>query len=44
MKKRGPETEHTHDEDLEAQFAVEATPGALPYARSNQHRPRRKPA
>lgn len=41
--KRGPETEHTHEEDLQAQFAVEATPGALPFVRSNQTRRRRKP-
>lgn len=38
---RGPETEHTHPEDQEAQFAVEATPGALPLVRSEQSRPRR---
>lgn len=44
MKKRGPETEHTHEEDLQAQFAVEATPGALPFVRSHQSRPRRKAA
>lgn len=44
MKKRGPETEQTYPIDQEAQFAVEATPGALPFARSNQHRPRRKAA
>lgn len=44
MTKRGPETEHTYPVDQEAQFAVEATPGALPFARSNQIRPRRKAA
>lgn len=42
--KRGPETEHTHVEDIEAQFAVEATPGSLPFVRSHQSRPRRKAA
>lgn len=42
--KRGPETEHTYPIDQEAQFAVEATPGALPFVRSNQTRPRRKAA
>ena len=41
---RGPETEHTHEEDLQAQFAVEATPGAHPFVRSHQCRPRRKEA
>ena len=39
--KRGPETEHTHPEDQDAQFAVEETPGALPFVRSYQSRPRK---
>jgi hypothetical protein len=40
--RRGPDTEYTYPVDQEAQFAVEETPGALPFARSNQVRPRRK--
>ncbi len=44
MTARGPATEHTYPVDQEAQFAVEATPGALPFARSHQSRPRRKAA
>lgn len=41
--KRGPETEQIHDEDMQAQFAVEATPGARPFSRPDQPRPRKKP-